>query len=73
MGIREEDLKMVFKKYFRVSSGNIHDVKGFGLGLSYVKLMVAAHGGKISLDSKFGEGTQVEIFLPLLDDKAGGV
>ncbi len=65
MGIKEDDLKMVFSKYYRVSSGNIHDVKGFGLGLSYVKLMVEAHGGAITMKSKYGEGTRVEVFLPL--------
>ncbi len=64
-GISPEDLKMVFKKYYRVSTGNIHDVKGFGLGLSYVKLMVEAHGGKISLKSKYDQGTNVEILFPI--------
>ena len=64
-GISPEDLKMVFKKYYRVSTGNIHDVKGFGLGLSYVKLMAEAHGGKISLRSRYGEGTCAEILLPV--------
>ncbi len=64
-GISPEDLKMVFKKYYRVSTCNIHDVKGFGLGLSYVKLMVEAHGGKISLKSRYGEGTCAEILLPV--------
>jgi len=68
VGINEEDLKMVFSKYYRVSSGNIHDVKGFGLGLSYVKLMVEAHGGSITMKSKYGEGTRVEVFLPLERD-----
>lgn len=68
IGINEEDLKMVFSKYYRVSSGNIHDVKGFGLGLSYVKLMVEAHGGSITMKSKYGEGTRVEVFLPLERD-----
>ncbi|MCP4702984.1 MAG: HAMP domain-containing histidine kinase [candidate division Zixibacteria bacterium] len=63
-GMSPEDLKMVFKKYFRVSTGNIHDVKGFGIGLCYVKLMVEAHGGKISLKSKYEHGTSVEILLP---------
>jgi two-component system phosphate regulon sensor histidine kinase PhoR len=64
MGIQDEDRKMVFDKYFRVSSGNIHDVKGFGLGLSYVKLMVAAHGGEVSLESVYGKGTTVRLLFP---------
>ncbi|MDD4050344.1 MAG: HAMP domain-containing sensor histidine kinase [candidate division Zixibacteria bacterium] len=64
IGISEVDKKQVFDKYFRVSSGNRHDIKGFGLGLSYVKLMVEAHGGRIDLHSRLGEGTTVELFLP---------
>lgn len=67
IGIREKDLKFVFDKYYRVSSGNIHNVKGFGIGLSYVKLMVAAHGGRIRLDSQIGKGTQVELFFPVVE------
>lgn len=64
IGIKEDDLKLVFNKYYRVSTGNVHDVKGFGLGLSYVKLMVEAHGGKITMKSEYGKGTRVEIFFP---------
>jgi two-component system phosphate regulon sensor histidine kinase PhoR len=66
-GIKEKDLKQVFDKYYRVPSGNVHDVKGFGLGLAYVKLMVDALGGKIRIDSQFGKGTQVEICFPVVD------
>lgn len=61
IGINEADQKAVFEKYYRVHSGNIHNVKGFGLGLSYVKMMVDAHGGKIDLRSKLGEGTTIEL------------
>ncbi len=64
IGIPPEDQKMVFEKYYRVHTGNRHDVKGFGLGLSYVKLMVAAHGGRVSLESEYQKGTAVKIFLP---------
>ncbi len=67
VGINSEDMKSVFDKYYRVSTGNVHNVKGFGLGLSYVKLMVEAHGGKVSIRSKPGEGTRVEIILPLAE------
>jgi len=64
IGLTPEDRKHVFDKYFRVSSGNRHDVKGFGIGLSYVKLIVEAHGGNIEINSKLGEGAEVELILP---------
>lgn len=69
MGIKEDDLKKIFDKYFRVPSGNVHDVKGFGLGLSYVKLMVEAHKGTIEITSKFGKGTDVIISFPFLNQR----
>ena len=65
VGLRSEDRKRVFEKYFRASFGNRHDVKGFGLGLAYVKLMVEAHGGNVALRSEHGKGTEVEVILPL--------
>ncbi len=67
IGIKEEDLKKIFDKYFRVPSDNVHDVKGFGLGLSYVKLMVDAHKGKIEIKSKYGKGTEVIISFPVVN------
>jgi two-component system phosphate regulon sensor histidine kinase PhoR len=64
IGMRPEEQKQAFHKYYRVPTGNRHDVKGFGLGLSYVKLMVEAHGGHVSLSSRPGEGTRVEFLIP---------
>lgn len=65
IGLREEDLKRVFEKYFRVPSGDRHDVKGFGLGLSYVDLIMKAHRGRVSLESKYGQGTLVRLVFPV--------
>lgn len=66
IGIKKEDQKRIFDQFFRVHTGNIHDVKGFGLGLSYVKKIIDLHGGNISVDSKFGEGTTFVVFFPFI-------
>lgn len=64
IGMDENALQMIFDKFYRVRKGDVHDVKGFGLGLSYVKRMVELHGGEIKVKSKPGEGTTFIILLP---------
>lgn len=64
IGLTKENQNKIFDKFYRVSKGNVHDVKGFGLGLSYVMSIVKAHNGKISVESKIKEGTKFSIQLP---------
>jgi len=66
MGISPEHQSLIFDKFFRVQQGNVHDVKGFGLGLSYVKEIVLQHKGTIKVQSKLNEGSTFIIFLPLI-------
>jgi two-component system phosphate regulon sensor histidine kinase PhoR len=65
VGIEKQYLKNIFKKFYRVPTGDIHNVKGFGLGLNFVKRIIDAHKGKIRVNSLPGIGTEFRLFIPL--------
>jgi two-component system phosphate regulon sensor histidine kinase PhoR len=64
IGMSKEAKKRIFEKFYRVHTGNLHDVKGFGLGLAYVKAMVTAHKGSVDVKSELGKGSSFILFFP---------
>jgi signal transduction histidine kinase len=67
IGMSRETQKKVFEKFYRESSGNVHNVKGFGLGLTYVKAVLQVFRGKIRITSNPGKGSTFEIIIPIID------
>jgi two-component system, OmpR family, phosphate regulon sensor histidine kinase PhoR len=71
IGIDKKHFKDIFRKFYRVPTGNVHNVKGFGIGLNFAKKIVDAHQGKIEVSSEPGVGSEFNIHMPLLNSLYG--
>ena len=69
IGIPKKNIKHIFDEFYRVTKGNVHDNKGYGLGLNYVKKIVEIHGGRVKVKSVLGEGSTFTVYIPYKNNK----